>query len=118
MLTNRHWTNKNCLPWAKEYFSKALTDISAEDGANKVTTKNLSSCEGDVDVNQRKGKIRTLYDVKLVIDFEGSPPEFLHLTIQARQRMTKVSVEQLRYLKLHTTPRKMNMWYIPLLSVR
>ena len=27
--------------------------------------------DGDVDVSQRKGKVITLFDVKLVLDFEG-----------------------------------------------
>jgi activator of HSP90 ATPase len=48
-----------------------LTKISAEDGPNKVAITKLSSSEGDVDVSQRKGKIITLFDVKLVLDIEG-----------------------------------------------
>ena len=48
-----------------------MTNISAEEGPNKVFIKKLSSSEGDVDVSQRKGKIITLFDVKLVLDIEG-----------------------------------------------
>ena len=36
-----------------------------------MSIKNVSSCEGDCDVSQRKGKIITLFDVKLVLDIEG-----------------------------------------------
>jgi activator of HSP90 ATPase len=68
----RHWTTKNCQAWAKEYFQTNLTQISAEDGPTKVSVKKVSSCEGDVDVSQRKGKIITLFDVKLVLDIEGT----------------------------------------------
>lgn len=73
VIAYRHWTNKNCLAWAKEYFQNSLTKISVEDGSNSVSIKNLSSCEGDVDVSQRKGKIITLFDVKLVLDIQGLP---------------------------------------------
>ena len=75
----RHWTSKNCLAWAKEYFETHLTQISAQDGDNSVAIKKLSSCEGDVDVSQRKGKIITLFDVKLVLDFEGTLPQHLNV---------------------------------------
>lgn len=50
-----------------------MTKLSAKDGENNVSITNLSSCEGDVDVSQRKGKIITLFDVKLVLDIEGNP---------------------------------------------
>jgi activator of HSP90 ATPase len=69
---SRHWTTKNCQAWAKEYFQTNLTEIAAEDGPTKVSVKKVSSCEGDVDVSQRKGKIITLFDVKLVLDIEGT----------------------------------------------
>ena len=55
-----------------------MTQISAEEGPNSVSVKNLSSCEGDVDVSQRKGKIITLFDVKLVLDIEGCDPSTDH----------------------------------------
>ena len=67
----RHWTSKNCLAWAKEYFQEKLTAISAQDGPNSISVKSVSQCEGDVDINQRKGKITTLFDVKLVLDIQG-----------------------------------------------
>jgi activator of HSP90 ATPase len=73
----RHWTTKNCQSWAKEYFETTLTKISAEEGPNNVSIKKLSSCDGDVDVSQRKGKIITLFDVKLVLDIEGMIPALL-----------------------------------------
>ena len=52
-----------------------MTKLSAEDGPNKVFIKSVSSCEGDVDVSQRKGKIITLFDVKLILDIEGTTPK-------------------------------------------
>lgn len=37
-----------------------------------MKVKNVSKCEGDCDVNQRKGKITALFDLKLVLDIEGT----------------------------------------------
>jgi activator of HSP90 ATPase len=48
-----------------------LTNLSASDGPNKVNIVKVISCEGDVDVSQRKGKVITLFDVKLSLDIEG-----------------------------------------------
>ena len=77
-----------------------MTQISAEEGPNSVSVKNLSSCEGDVDVSQRKGKIITLFDVKLVLDIEGSTPQLTtNLMIQARQKKMKRSLVQLQSQK-------------------
>jgi len=81
-LTCRHWVSKNCLSWAKEYFQTELTKISAEEGPNRVSVKNVSSCEGDVDVSQRKGKIITLFDVKLVLDIEGRSQGYQFLRVR------------------------------------
>ena len=96
----RHWTSKNCQVWAKDYFQTNLTQISAEDGSNSVSIKKVSSCEGDVDVSQRKGKIITLFDVKLVLDIEGViSSTTTSLMIQERQRKTNLLLEQLRFQK-------------------
>ena len=37
----------------------------------------VQSMEGDVDVSQRKGKVITLYDIKLQLEYEGEPGELL-----------------------------------------
>lgn len=86
----RHWTNKNCQAWAKEYFQTKLTQISAQEETNSVSIKKVSSCDGDVDISQRKGKIITLFDVKLVLDFEGTVFIAFILITQERQRKMKV----------------------------
>lgn len=66
-----HWVNKDVSPWAKAYFEENLTQISASE--NKVTAKirSLLDVDGDVDVSQRKGKVITLFDVKIKLEFEG-----------------------------------------------
>ena len=57
-----------------------MTQISAEEGENSESINKLSSCEGDCDVSQRKGKIITLFDLKLVLDINGAPLRSYRLT--------------------------------------
>ena len=69
---NWHWVNKNVSEWAREYLNTELTQIKAEKGDASARIMNISSMDGDVDVSQRKGKVITLFDVKLSLDFEGT----------------------------------------------
>ena len=68
---NWHWVNKDVSEWAKEWLQANLTGIRAEKGDATASITSVSSMDGDVDVSQRKGKVITLFDVKLVLDFEG-----------------------------------------------
>lgn len=68
---NWHWVNKNCLEWGKDYLEKNLVGISAEDGETSAKITKIDSMEGDMDVSQRKGKVITLFDVKLKLEFDG-----------------------------------------------
>ncbi|KAI9825402.1 MAG: hypothetical protein M1832_001132 [Thelocarpon impressellum] len=68
---NWHWVNKDVSAWAREFLEKSLAGLSAERDA--VTTKvvKVLSMDGDVDVSQRKGKVITLFDVKLQLEYSG-----------------------------------------------
>ena len=68
---NWHWVNKDASGWTKEWLSENITTISAEDGGVSAKIDKLVSMEGDVDVNQRKGKVITIFDVKLVMEYSG-----------------------------------------------
>lgn len=79
---NWHWVDKNCFPWAKEYFNKELIGLNTGNDQDKFAEiASISSLEGDCEVNQRKGKVISLFDMQLVVlikgksggeDFEGS----------------------------------------------
>jgi activator of HSP90 ATPase len=71
---NWHWVNKDAFGWAKEYLEEKLTGISAEEGGVTAKVIKLVNMDGDVDVSQRKGKVITLFDVKLQLDYEGVHP--------------------------------------------
>ncbi|KAI8981549.1 activator of Hsp90 ATPase [Pilobolus umbonatus] len=71
-VNNCHSVNKNCLKWAQAYFDKHLVGISGVKNQNKATVTKVTECTGDVDLNQRKGKIITIYDVELKLQWEGT----------------------------------------------
>jgi activator of HSP90 ATPase len=69
---NWHWVNKDVRDWAKQWFKDNLTKLEAEDGDVKARISNVQSVDGDVDVSQRKGKVITIFDVKLVLEYSGT----------------------------------------------
>ncbi|KAI5861292.1 activator of Hsp90 ATPase [Durotheca rogersii] len=71
---NWHWVSKNAGDWTKQWFEENLTQISAEDGEVTAKITKVVSMDGDVDVSQRKGKVITIYDVKLVLEYSGTAP--------------------------------------------
>ncbi|EGE00272.1 Aha1 domain-containing protein [Trichophyton tonsurans CBS 112818] len=72
---NWHWVNKDVSSWAKTYLEENLVGISAEENGVTAKINKLVSMDGDVDVSQRKGKVITLFDVKLQLDYEGTTSE-------------------------------------------
>ncbi|KAJ9132165.1 Hsp90-like protein [Pleurostoma richardsiae] len=72
---NWHWVNKDASAWTKEWFGDKLTKLEAQDGDIKAKISKVVSMDGDVDVSQRKGKVITIYDVKLVLEYSGSTAE-------------------------------------------
>lgn len=74
---NWHWVNKDASEWAKSYLEKNLIGLSAEDGDVSAKISKVQSMDGDVDVSQRKGKVITLFDVKLQLEYEGINPILL-----------------------------------------
>lgn len=68
---NWHWVDKNCIDWTRQYFNEKLVDISASEDGKDVFVKSISSIEGDVEVCQRKGKVISLFDLKVVFEING-----------------------------------------------
>lgn len=65
MYPYRHWVEKNCVPWATNYFSENLPKIEILNDDYKITIKDLRSLTGDCDVTQRKGKVKCLFELKI-----------------------------------------------------
>ncbi|KAI9375291.1 activator of Hsp90 ATPase [Aspergillus egyptiacus] len=72
---NWHWVNKDASGWAKEYLTEKLRALSVEDDGVTAKVSSLLTMDGDVDVSQRKGKVITLFDVKLQLEYEGKTKE-------------------------------------------
>lgn len=72
---NWHWVNKDVRPWTQDYLNKNLVGLKAsrEDGTTAEVSKVLSM-DGDVDVSQRKGKVITIFDVRLQLEYTGKVP--------------------------------------------
>ena len=68
---NWHWVNKDASEWAREFLDQKLIGIEATEGEAEVKITKIDSMDGDVDVSQRKGKVITLFDVKLQLEYEG-----------------------------------------------
>ena len=102
---NWHWVNKDASSWTKQYLEDHIKDIKAEEDGVTAQLDKLISMDGDVDVNQRKGKVITIFDVKLVIEYSGMEQNLSSgketLTDQAKPRMTTMSAAQLQSPRLH-----------------
>lgn len=72
---NWHWVNKDASPWARQWFDENLTKVEAKEGDVTAKVAKVVSMDGDVDVAQRKGKVITIFDVKLTLEFTGSTAE-------------------------------------------
>ncbi len=68
---NWHWVNKDVSQWARTWFEENLTQIEAKNGDVEAKVSKIQSMDGDVDVSQRKGKVITIFDVKLVLEYTG-----------------------------------------------
>jgi len=77
---NWHWVNKNAREWAHAYFSERLVGLSASEGELFAKIDKVLSVEGDCDVSQRKGKVITLFDVEVRLEFSGKAAEGENVT--------------------------------------
>lgn len=87
---NWHWVDKNCLDWSRSYFASAIDGLSVKGDAGKIAISDVSSVEGDCDVSQRKGKVISLFDLKLVFKLAGT-------TAQDTKVSGSVTVPELAY---------------------
>ena len=69
---NWHWVNKDTSEWARSYLEQSLVGISAAEKDVSAKITRVVSMDGDVDVSQRKGKVITLFDVKVQLEYGGA----------------------------------------------
>ncbi|GLB34674.1 putative activator of Hsp90 ATPase, N-terminal [Lyophyllum shimeji] len=71
---NWHWKNKNVTRWAREWFERELATISVKGDkeGEVVSVSRVTDMDGDVELGQRKSKLITIYDTKIVLKWEGT----------------------------------------------
>ncbi|KAI0707943.1 activator of Hsp90 ATPase [Earliella scabrosa] len=70
---NWHWKNKTVTPWAKQWFDRELTSIRiGGEGSEEVAIERVVEIDGDVELGQRKSKLITIYDCKVVLNWKGT----------------------------------------------
>ncbi|KAJ3046072.1 hypothetical protein HDV00_003822 [Rhizophlyctis rosea] len=80
------------MPWANEYIKQQLVGQTVDDAGVKATITEVVSVDGDVNINQRKGKLITIYDLSINARWKAEAadgfsatgkvqlPEFMHDT--------------------------------------
>lgn len=69
-----HWKTKNATPWTKEYFTRTLVGTSYELSSptkGSVTVDSISHFDGDVELGNRKGRLITIYDCQMTLEWSG-----------------------------------------------
>ncbi|OJT10927.1 hypothetical protein TRAPUB_12548 [Trametes pubescens] len=70
---NWHWKNKTVTPWAKQWFERELTSVRVSgEGTEEVGVEHVEEVDGDVELGQRKSKLITIYDCKVVLNWSGT----------------------------------------------
>ncbi|CAI8505262.1 hypothetical protein BOH78_1682 [Pichia kudriavzevii] len=69
---NWHWVDKNCIDWARAYFDEKLKNVEAQDDSTTVKLTSVKKVDGDCEVCQRKGKVISLFDMSIEINYESS----------------------------------------------
>ena len=114
---NWHWVNKDASEWARTYLEDKLIGIEAAEGGVSAKIKAVQTMEGDVDVSQRKGKVITLFDIKLQLEYEGecavSNGRRNTKAWKAKQMTMRILLETSRSRKSLMIPRKMSTSYVP-----
>ncbi|KIY42948.1 hypothetical protein FISHEDRAFT_68263 [Fistulina hepatica ATCC 64428] len=70
---NWHWKNKNVTQWAKDWFKHELPTISVRsDKDEAISVESVTEVDGDVELGQRKSKLITIFDCKVVMRWSGT----------------------------------------------
>ncbi|GFT15718.1 activator of 90 kDa heat shock protein ATPase homolog 1 [Nephila pilipes] len=71
-VNNWHWTEKNASHWSKEKFIEILIGTKIETDFAQCEIKEVTKCEGDAVVNNRKAKLIFFYEWAIEMKWEGA----------------------------------------------
>ncbi|KAG5642879.1 hypothetical protein DXG03_001921 [Asterophora parasitica] len=71
---NWHWKNKNVTRWGTEWFERELVTVTVngDKEGEVVSVSKVTEVDGDIELGQRKSKLITIYDIKVVLDWSGT----------------------------------------------
>lgn len=74
---NWHYVEKNCIDWSRQWFKEKVVGVEAEseDKSQNAKISSVTSVEGDAIVAQKRGKVISLFDLKLALAYTGKVAE-------------------------------------------
>ncbi len=66
---------RDCSKWCRERLEHYCNDFTVTSGPNSLTVTKVTKVEGEVNWYNRKGKLFTLYDLQIGLDFKGTRGE-------------------------------------------
>jgi activator of HSP90 ATPase len=66
-----HWEERDCSKWCRERLDQCIGSIDVVENDRAVKVSKVTKMEGEVNWYNRKGKLFTLYDLSLSLDFVG-----------------------------------------------
>jgi activator of HSP90 ATPase len=71
-VNNWHWSETDCLAWAKKHITSLLSDlVLIEDTNTSCKTKKVQSVSGECTANVRKGKTIFFYELEVKVPWEA-----------------------------------------------
>lgn len=70
-VNNWHWTEKNASQWSKDKLTELLLHLQLEDNIGKCEITEITSCEGEAVVNNRKAKLIFFYEWVIKLKWKG-----------------------------------------------
>lgn len=70
-----HWEERDCSKWCRERLDVRILSIDVTENDRSVKVTKVTKMEGEVNWYNRKGKLFTLYDLNLSLDFVGKRGE-------------------------------------------
>lgn len=62
----------NCFSWAQTYVKDNLKGLFVHENGQKGDVTSVSDVKGDVSMANRKGKVRTFFDLTLTLELAGA----------------------------------------------
>ncbi|TPP60291.1 Activator of 90 kDa heat shock protein ATPase 1 [Fasciola gigantica] len=73
-VNNWHWTEKNATSWSVDLIKRLLLSLKVENDDFVCSIVDVTKCDGEAHVNNRKGKLIFLYEWHIEADWTGKFP--------------------------------------------